>query len=234
MGVSVGSYYQEADQPWLGGMVKGKADVPQLSTQQSDAMLKAHMALAAGLCIHSPSMRRAISHNSIAFADNTDGHVSIASDSPNAIQDMIEKLQHSAQTWSNLVDICGGLVALHKCTWQLIAWTNEGGVLSMLHDAPRPLHMDNGKGSRARVDYLPPHQPNVGLGYQICPDGSQAPQFTVLYEALCGLCNSVASAHLTEPETCLLLRQQITPKLQYTLHTTSFSRTQCSRLDTLL
>ena len=143
-------------------------------------------------------------------------------------------VQHSAQTWSTLVDICGGLVALHKCTWLLIAWTNQGGMLSLITDPPRPLHMDNGKGSQARVDYLPPHKPNVGLGYLLCPDGSQAPQFTVLYNALQLLSTSVSSAHLTEPETHLLLRQRITPKLQYTLHTTSFTRTQCSRLDTLL
>ena len=234
MGVSSEAYYQEADEARIGGMVQGKADVPQLSTQQSDAMLKAHKALTSGLCIHSPSMRRAIRHHSIAFADDTDGHVSVASDDPHAAMDAVEKLQHSAQTWSTLVDICGGLVALHKCTWQLIAWASRGGMLSIISDPPRPLHMDNGKGTKAWVDYHPPHKPNVGLGYLLCPDGSQAPQFSVLYDALQLLCNSVSSAHLTEPETRLLLRQRITPKLQYTLHTTSFTQTQCSRLDTLL
>ena len=85
MGVSDGYYYQEADQPQIGGMVQGKANVPQLLTQQSDAMLKAHMALTAGLCIHSPSMAREISHHSITFADNTDGHVSVQLDHPDAV-----------------------------------------------------------------------------------------------------------------------------------------------------
>ncbi len=107
MGVSSGTYYQEADEVRIGGMVQGKADVPQLSTQQSDAMLKAHKALTSGLCIHSPSMRRAIHHHSIAFADDTDGHVSVASDNPTAAIDAVEKLQHSAQTWSTSLIFAG-------------------------------------------------------------------------------------------------------------------------------
>ena len=234
MGVSGGHYHQETDQPPIGGMVQGKADVPQLSTQQSDAMLKAHMALTTGLRIHSPSMTRDIYHHSIAFADDTDGHVSVTSDQLDAVSDAITKLQHSAQTWKKLVDICGGLVALHKCTWQMIAWENSGGILSLRTDLPHSLFMYDGKGSKARVDYLPPHLPNVGLGYHICPDGSQTPQFVPLLEAVRLLCSSVSTAHLTEAETRLLLRQRLTPKLQYVLHTTSFTRQQCSRLDTLI
>jgi hypothetical protein len=115
MGVSTGYYRQTEDAPRLGGMVQGKADVPQLSTQQSDAMLKAHKTIAQELRIHSPSMARAICHHSIAFADNTDGQVSTLTELPSAITDAITHLQHSAQTWSTLVNICGGLVALHIC-----------------------------------------------------------------------------------------------------------------------
>lgn len=40
--LSTSYYHQLPDSPELSGMVQGKADVLQLSTQQSDAMLKAH------------------------------------------------------------------------------------------------------------------------------------------------------------------------------------------------
>ena len=122
-------------------MVQGKANVPQLSTQQSDAMLKAHKALSRGLCIFRPSMARSICHHSIAFADNTDGHVSTTTGLTTSIMDMISHLQHSAQTWSTLMNICGGLIALHICNWQLIAWQNRGGVLTLIETPPSdPVH----------------------------------------------------------------------------------------------
>ena len=130
------------------------------------------------------------------------------------------------------MNICGGLAALHKCT--LIAWSNQYSIITLLTDPLQPLHMSNGKGSKARVEFLPSNCPNMGLGYHICPHGSQTSQISVLYYALLLLCNSVSAAYLTEPETCLLLCQQIVPKLKYTLPTTSFSWSMCSWLDTLL
>ena len=73
LGVSDDAYSQLPGEPRLGGMVQGKADVPQWSTQQSDAMLKAHNALTGGVHISSPNMQREIRHSSVAFADDTDG-----------------------------------------------------------------------------------------------------------------------------------------------------------------
>ena len=74
LGVSDKSYRQLENAPEIGGMVQGKADVPQLSTQQSDAMLKAHKKLTMGLYLPNPPDTRAILHHSIGFADNTDNH----------------------------------------------------------------------------------------------------------------------------------------------------------------
>lgn len=113
----------------LGGMVQGKADVPQWSTQQSDAMLKAHKHLTHGVHIHSPDMQREIAHSSIAFADDTDGQETSDTTDPDAIDNVVRQLGNSAQTWSNIVQICGGLIALHKCNWQLIAWELKSGYL---------------------------------------------------------------------------------------------------------
>ena len=175
--------------PQLGGMVQGKADVPQLST---NTMLKARKTIARGLCIHSPLTAHSISHHSIAFTDDTDGHVSTPTDLPSAITDAILHLQHSAQTWSTLMNICGGLIALHKCNCQLIAWQNRGGVLTLIETPPQTLYMHDRKGACARVDYLPPNKPNVGLGYLLCPNGNQHPQSETLYDSIGKLCNSVA------------------------------------------
>ena len=72
LGISDKSYRQLEHAPKIGGMVQGKADVPQLSTLQSDAMLKAHKTLTMGLYLPNPTDTRAISHHSIGFADDMD------------------------------------------------------------------------------------------------------------------------------------------------------------------
>ena len=119
MGMSEGTYQQEEGEPKLGGMVQGKADVPQLSTQQSDVMLRAHKSRCHGVTITSPGMNRAITHHSIAYADDTDGQVSSDTTESTLIPKIVRKLQHSGQTWSNLTSICGGLIAHHNGNYWL-------------------------------------------------------------------------------------------------------------------
>ena len=65
LGVSTQTYGQEVGKPHIGGMVQGKADILQFSTQQSDLMLKAHKSLTHGVTLQSPALHREISHHSI-------------------------------------------------------------------------------------------------------------------------------------------------------------------------
>ena len=234
LGLSSSTYQQEDGDPHLGGMVQGKADVPQWSTQQSDVLLRAHSHLAQGLSLRNPPGTRAIQHHSISFADDTDQHTNTNTDNPNAITEVVRDLEHSAQTWNNLISIPGGLLAYHKCNWQLIAWDSSTGYMDLLYDTDETVTINDGKGAQARIDFLPPNCPNKGLGYLLCPDGSQEPQFQATYDVLRKICGNVARAHLTESEVRHLLRTRILPKLSYTLHTTSFTHKQCSRLNTLL
>jgi hypothetical protein len=122
LGISHASYSQDTSLSCIGGMVQGKADVPQPSTQQMDIMLKAHRQLAPGLHLRSPSLLRAIRRTSLSYADDTDGQVSTDTTDATQLSDVVEDLRQNAQTWSNIADLCGGLIALHKCNWQLLAW----------------------------------------------------------------------------------------------------------------
>lgn len=51
-----------------------------------------------------------------------------------AIPTVVENLKHSAQTWNDLINIPGGLLAYHKCNWQLIAWDGASGYMDMIQD----------------------------------------------------------------------------------------------------
>ena len=234
LGISDASYCQMPNAPEIGGMVQGKADVPQLSTQQSDAMLKAHKQLSDGLYIPNPTGTRAIAHHNISFADDTDNHTSVDSAGPNPIITAVKQGERSAQTWGRLVDICGGLIALHKCFWQLIAWDDKSGRMDMVTDPNTVLLLRNTNNTPTIIQYLPPNEPNVGLGFHICPDGNQLPQFLSLKTSIQTLCGRIESSFLNEAETWQALRQRLIPKLTYVLHATSFSTAQCRELNTII
>ena len=234
LGISTQSYSQGSSASRLGGMVQGKADVPQLSTQQMDVMLKTHRQLAPGLHLTSPSLGRSIRRTCLSYADDTDGQVSVDTDGLTSLSDLIELLRVNAQTWSNIADMCGGLIALHKCNWQLLAWEQKSGHLSLVTTAPDPLTMRDCHGSATTITFLPPDLPNVGLGFHLCPNGDQRPQFATLLAAINRLCRSVAGANLSENETRTLLQQRLIPKLSYALHGSSFSEQQCHKLNSVI
>jgi hypothetical protein len=234
LGVSKASYGNTPGTVLLGGMVQGKADVPQWSTQQSDAMLSAFSNLAQGLHISSPSLGCAITHRNISFADDTDAQNSQPPGATDPIPAVVRDLQHGAKVWNCLVQICGGQLALHKCNWTLIAWEFIQGKLQMVSSTTERLIMADGNGSFATIEFLPPDQPNIGLGYRICPNGSQLPHYEATLSALTTLCRKCMSSHLTEDETRQLLRQRLRPKLVYAIHLSSFTQAQCGKINSVI
>lgn len=234
LGISTGYYAQEPGAHRIGGMVQGKADVPQLSIQQSDAMLKAHKSLSYGVNMISPGLHRSIKHHSIAYADDTDGQVSSDMTEKMSIPRIVRRLQHSGQTWSDITNICGGLIAHHKCFWHLLSWEENNGHLVPAEATQEQLVLHDGKGAYAAITYLPPDEPNVGLGFSLCPTGNQLPHFTSTLAKVQELCNAAAGAHLSEGETQQLLTQRLIPKLSYALHGTSFTLKQCKQINTLI
>ena len=231
LGISSGTYGQTSGAPKLGGMVQGKADVPQLATQQSDIMLKAHKSLTYGVNIISPGLHRSIQHHSVAFADDTEGQVSSETSENISIPRVIGRLQHSGQTWSNLANVCGGLIAHHKCSWQLLAWEMKAGHLQPRTNFNEQLLLHDGKGSQVTIKYLTPDEPNVGLGFNLCISGNQIPYNDSITQKITTLCKAVSTAHMTEAETRSLLKQRLLPKLSYLLHGTSLTKAQCHSIN---
>jgi hypothetical protein len=200
LGVSHAYYSQATLSSRLGRMVQGKVDVPQLATQQMDNMLKMHCQLAPGLLLCSPTLLWSISCSSISYTDHTDGQVLANTTGSLQILDVIENLCRNVQTWSTIADICGGLIALHKCNWHLLAWELKSCHLSLVQSTSKNLVMTDCHGSPSTIPFLHPDQPNVGLGFHLCPSGSQLPQYTHTYDGIRWLCLLVASAHLTKSE----------------------------------
>lgn len=84
------------------------------------------------------------------------------------------------------------------------------------------------------IQFLSPTEPNIELGFCLCLNGDQGPQFTHTHDAILRLCHSASGTHLNEHETNLLLRQCLIPKISYALHGSSFTKNQCSRINAVI
>ena len=118
--------------------------------------------------------------------------------------------------------------------WQLLAWEETAGHLHPLRQPDESLILQDGKGAHAIIAYTPPDEPNVGLGFHLCPDGNQLPHFNSTLASVQRLCKATASVHLTELETRQLLYQRLVPKISYALHGTAFSRSQCGKINSCI
>ena len=104
----------------------------------------------------------------------------------------------------------------------------------MVSSTTKQLIMVDGNGSFASIEFLSPDQPNVGLGYRICPNSSQLPHYEATLSAITTLCRKCMSSHLTEDETWQLLRQGLRPELVYAIHLLSFTQAQCSIMNSVI
>jgi hypothetical protein len=169
--------------------------------------------------------------NNTAFVDDTDGWASAEAGSTTPIQEVVDRLQYNGQVWNDLTNITGGSIAFHKCKWQLLAWEVVRGELRIVKSTDHRIVLKDNKGGMAVIDFLGPDQPNVGLGYRLCPDGNQTHQLKFIKDAMKEICGALVSAHITQKEALQAMYQRLLPKLDYALHLSSLSERACNNID---
>ena len=214
-GISDAEYSAKPDEPDIDGEVQGTGDVPTLFLLQSDISLKVHRELAPGLYLESPNGKRFISHNNISYSDDNDGQVTADRTSTEQIAEVHKRAGESANLWAKIVRLTGGDIALHKCSWQMIAWELVKGRLELVTSTDKRLIMEDGHGAFSIIEFLGPDHPNVGLGYRLCPSGSQKPQFENTLQTITKIYQAASGATLSEREARQALEQRLIPKIAY-------------------
>ena len=232
LGVSEEYYSEEAGDFTLQGEVQGKADNPALFTACSSGILHTHSKLAPGLELQSCTGKRAMRRHNVSYVDDNDGNVSSTYNKERPLDDLICKMKLSSKVWNETVRYTGQSLAYHKCRWQVLAWEMVRGELKLILAVDDVILLEDHKGATSVITFLPPDQPNKGLGYHICPDGNQKQEFDVVMNKLRRISSSTAHAFLTPSETKQLLYQRLMPAIDYVLHATSFSKRQCKQMDT--
>jgi hypothetical protein len=236
IGISNGTYGNEPGEPVLCGEIQGKGDNPSLYNAQSSTMLNTHAQIAPGLRLNSCQGDGCIHRHNVSYVDDNDGNVSADHqlDFDAALQEVIGNLRESSQMWNTLVEFTGQSVSLHKCSWQVLAWKVVDGQMSIVEATDTTLLLVDHKGAPAIIQFLPPDQPNKGLGFLLCPDGNQRHQYKKVLETTTDIAMACSSTFLNPSEARQLLYERLVPKVDYSLHLTSFSEKQCEDLNTVV
>ena len=231
LGITEGTYHQVDGEPTLDGEIQGTADTPLLFSMLSNVAIQAHKSYTPGLTLESPTLQRQIQHHNIAYVDDADGHVSADHNSHDPTTEATQKMNLSAQGWNDVNNLTGGSLAYHKTKWQMIAWEETGSTKQLLRTTTQKLRIKDWTGAPTTITFGPSDEPNVGLGFHLCPNGNQHHQFEHTHDAIHKLCKTVATANLTEQEALQAVTQRLVPKLHYPLHLTSFTRKQTDKIN---
>ena len=86
---------------------------------------------------------------------------------------MLTDFQCAAQAWECTLFASGGILALHKCYWWIVAWRLDNRLTEMVtaEDYPITLKLTNGNDPAAvTTTRLGPDDANVGLGFRMAQD----------------------------------------------------------------
>lgn len=249
-GTSTVTYREDPDDVPLSGEIQGKGDVMGLWTLVSDSILAVHRQLTRGVSICHAALDYISQRSADSYVDDTDTYAEDEGpiDWPDDDDDedegtvtMMEQLMEddpatpviadlnaSAQLWTNLVNMVGGLMAFHKCNWQLLTWKPFRGEL-----IPRDrdefqgdLILEDHKGLQTRIAYKSHKEANVGLGFSLTPLGDQTPEFTVRLGQLRECITKLSVTALTTTEAWMLMTTRFLPKFTYPFMLTRFTHKQ--------
>jgi hypothetical protein len=224
LGITNSTYQHTEGKPTLDNEIQGTADTPSLFSMLSNVAIQAHKSYTAGLTLESPTLQQEITHHNIAYVDNADSHVSVNYHSEEPTQEGAENMNASAQGWNNVNNPTGGSLAYHKTTWQMVAWEGHRSLMHLQRTTTQKLRINDRTGAPTTITNGPTDEPNIGLGFHLCPNRDQNHQHEHTYNSIKQLCNIVAAANLPEQEACQAVTQRLVPNLQYQLYLSSFTK----------
>jgi hypothetical protein len=155
----------------------------------------------------------------------------------NGAEEAIGRLQTSAQIWADIVAATGGLMAFHKCNWQILAFTPVGGYVlpqSRNRFSGCNIHLLNHKGMSSKIDYKRHTDANKGLGVTICPTGDKKPEFMWRLTQTRECIARITTSSLSFTEAYLALKTRVLPMITFSFPITSFTAKQLKSLAVLI
>jgi hypothetical protein len=88
----------------------------------------------------------------------------------------------------------------------MVCWEIQNGIKTLRETTPYQLTINDWMEAPTTIAYGKTNEPNIGLGFHLCPNGDQTHQYNHMHAAIKTLYSNVSSANLNEREA----RQTIT------------------------
>ena len=234
-GISAESYKQNSDDDRLAGEIQGKADPACLWSVESQTILKAHQKLHKGISLPNADGTRRIEKNNDAFVDDDDAAACKRRRThKKSAKATVKHLQRGSQIWSDLISGSGGSIAFHKCFWTMAQHSDKTLPPKLMATPDGEIHLKDEHGMTTKIKKLNVDQPNKGLGCRQAADGNMKEEFSFRKQQCNDLANRARGSRLSCREAHLLLHTRILKTVTYSMPVTSFTTTQCKRLNTII
>ena len=136
-----------------------------------------------------------------------------------------------------MLRITGGALRPEKCWWYLLTfqWDHDGNwKYTSIKDSPATISIPDYK---LKEHIIKRHEPNIGnkgLGVYLAPDGNNTEEFEYLEKKIIAWCGKIATTILSPSAAYLGLCSTIMATIRYPLASTTFTETECDKLEVIL
>ncbi|KAL7532797.1 hypothetical protein ACHAXR_004900 [Thalassiosira sp. AJA248-18] len=161
-------------------------------------LLTAHQLLYKGIHLQSVHGGKGISKNNDAYVDDVDTWAGSSEYGPDITDYVMSTLENRAQKWTNVQDVAAVSTAFHKCTAQILAWKIVRSSLQIDYEYTYELCLVDSNGATTKIPLLTADKANVGLGFNLTPDGAKLHKFKARWAKTLNMCKAAMSLCLNQ------------------------------------
>jgi len=227
------SYRNNDDPSEIGqGVLQGSSSACHLFIVNSDVSLTAYKKLCYGASFLHPISGLPIDTHALQFVDDTSKFLNCVTtseanlDIADTEKTLLQRANHNAQLWSDLLWVSGGHLHFRKCFFYafdpVINFKRNSIVYGdMFPNSPLKLHNQSGK--QHTIDPIPANSLKCTLGVILAPDGSGAAQLRHSCTKARQMCSMISNSSLPPQTKWITYRSIIEPVVCYPLINSYFS-----------
>ena len=220
-GTTTAHSYQNSDSFELYGTGQGSANSPTIWAMVNSTLFTAQEELAFGAEMESPDGKLKTKTSIFGYVDDSAGRVSDFKDSLEVpVNRLVEKMEHDAQVWSDILWFSGGRPELDKCSYHVMShvYDKEGRAkVNVIPKHERITITDPQTNKPVEIEYKTPYMPHKILGHQKSPVGDRSPQREEQRKKGIQTANAIASCAINAGQAQQLYWSVLVPTVGYTL-----------------
>ena len=235
LGVSKEHYTHTDDKP-IYGTGQGSGNSPIIWCFLSSALFTAHAERAHGAIFTTPTYDHFTKIGMIGFVDDSTGQVNdFMADKPPDQVTLMEKMQHDAQLWYDLLRASGGELELSKCSFHNVRWgfTSKGSSFpdpERDEEATITVRRQDDTHDGTNIQQLEPTQSHKTLGHWKEPAGRQKDQREQLQRKSAKLATTAHNSPMTRKDAWVFYFAIFLPSITYPLANSFFERAVLERI----